>query len=136
MLYLDTSVLVPLFQEDLHSPRTLAWMETVPAFVLSSWTVAEFSSALAVRSRMRQLSDPDRWHLETQLDQWLTARRVLNVLDQDVVEARQLVRRDIRLRAPDALHIAIARRGECELATLDQDMAAAATRLGLPVITP
>ena len=135
-LYLDTSVLVSLFQEDRHTPRTLAWVETVQTFVLSSWTATEFSSALAVKSRMRHLEDQDRRDLEMQLDHWLSTRLVLSVLDRDVVEARQLVRHDMRLRAPDALHIAIARRNECELATLDQDMAAAATRLGLVVVTP
>ncbi len=73
-VYLDTSVLVSLFQKGEHTERASAWIEGVDSFVLSSWTLTEFSSALAVRSRMRQLPDQDRREFELHLDQWLRGR--------------------------------------------------------------
>ncbi len=135
-IYLDTSVLVSLFQDDPHTGRALAWVEGVQDFVLSSWTATEFSSALAVRSRMRHLADRDRRELERQFDSWLKTRVVLSVLDADMTEARRLVREDVRLRAPDALHVAVAARHRCVMATFDADMAKVARDCGLLVVVP
>ena len=135
-VYLDTSVLMSLFQTDKHTERASAWIEGVDAFVMSSWTLTEFSSALAVKTRMRNLRDRDRREFELQLDQWLRGRVVLSVLDGDMVDARRLVRNDVRLRAPDALHIALAARHGCVVATLDEDMAAVGRDIGLTVIVP
>lgn len=135
-VYLDTSVLMSLFQTDKHTERASVWIAGVDAFVMSSWTLTEFSSALAVKTRMRNLRDRDRREFELQLDQWLRGRVVLSVLDGDMVEARRLVRNDVRLRAPDALHLALATRHGCSLATLDEDMAKVATDIGLTVIVP
>ena len=135
-VYLDTSVLVSLFQNDKHTERASAWLEGVDSFVLSSWTLTEFSSALAVRTRMRQLLDRERREFELQLDQWLRGRVILSVFDGDMLEARRLVRNDVRLRAPDGLHLAVAVRHGCILATLDEDMAKVAGDIGLTVAIP
>jgi predicted nucleic acid-binding protein len=43
---------------------------------------------------------------------------------------------DLRLRAPDALHLAIARRLDAALVTLDRRMAAAAKEFGVAVEVP
>ncbi len=135
-VYLDTSVLMSLFQTDKHTERASVWIAGVHAFVMSSWALTEFSSALAVKTRMRNLRDRDRREFELQLDQWLRGRVVLSVVDGDMVEARRLVKSDVRLRAPDALHLALAARHGCSLATLDEDMATVATDIGLTVIVP
>ena len=135
-VYLDTSVLVSLFQNDRHTERASAWIGGVDSFVLSSWALTEFSSILGARTRMRHLLDRERREFELQLDQWLRGRVVLSVLDADMVEARRLVRNDARLRAPDGLHLAIAARHGCILATLDRDMAEVAADIGLTVIAP
>lgn len=135
-VYLDTSVLMSLFQTDKHTERASAWIEGVDAFVMSSWTLTEFSSALALRTRIRNLRDRDRREFELQLDQWLRGRVVLSVVDGDMMEARRLVKNDVRLRAPDALHIALAARHGCVVATLDEDMAAVGRDIGLTVIVP
>jgi len=135
-VYLDTSVLIPLFHTDKHTERASAWIEGVDDFVISSWTLTEFSTALAVKTRMRNLPDRDRREFELQLDQWVRGRVVLSVLDGDMWEARRLVRNDVRLRAPDGLHLALAARHGCSLATLDENMAKVATDIGLTVIVP
>jgi len=135
-VYLDTSVLMSLFQTDKHTERASVWIAGVDAFVMSSWALTEFSSALAVKTRMRNLRDRDRREFELQLDQWLRGRVVLSVVDGDMVEARRLVKNDVRLRPPDALHLALAAGQGCSLATLDEDMATVATDIGLTVIVP
>jgi uncharacterized protein len=51
--------------------------------------------------------------------------------------ANTYVRRfKLKLRAPDALHAAICRRLELQLATLDRRLAAAARALGINVVVP
>lgn len=82
-----------LFQTDKHTERASVWIAGVDAFVMSSWALTEFSSALAVKTRMRNLRDRDRREFELQLDQWLRGRVVLSVVDGDMVEARRLVKK-------------------------------------------
>ena len=135
-VYLDTSVLVSLFHTDKHTQRTSTWIADIDDFVLSSWALAEFSSALAIKVRMRHLLDKERRSFERVLDQWLTGRIVLPVADGDIVESRAMIKADTRLRAPDAVHLAIAARHGCVVATLDEDMAAVARDIGLDVVIP
>lgn len=134
--YLDTSVLVSMFSNDVHTTRVTRWLQGKPEIVLSLWALTEFSSALAVQSRMRKLEDRTRRALEIQVDGWLPSRTVLSVQESDLIEARTLVRGDVRLRAADALHIAIVIRHGGALATLDADMAAVASDLGVEVVIP
>lgn len=135
-VYLNTSVLVSLLHEDNHTVRVLEWAGGVDALVLSAWTATEFTSVLSMQSRMNRLIDRDRRKLELELDHWLSTRVVLDVLNVDIVAARRLVRNDVRLRAPDGVHLALAMRHGCILATLDGDMAAVARDIGLTVIVP
>ncbi|MBX3476935.1 MAG: type II toxin-antitoxin system VapC family toxin [Brevundimonas sp.] len=133
--YLDTSILVSAIHLDDHSSRVTAWLASTDV-IWSRWALTEISSALAVQVRMGRLADKARRGLEIRLDAWLGGREVIDVLNEDVVLARDLVRGDVRLRAPDALHLAIALREGLPLATLDRDMAAAARDAGLVVLTP
>jgi predicted nucleic acid-binding protein len=135
-VYLDASVLFSVFHEDVHSERVTAWLAGLDDFAFSRWTVAEVSSALGVQIRARRLTADDRLELERELDRWLAGRPVCVLLDADVLQARQLVRDDMRLRTPDALHVAVALRNGYQLATLDVDMAAAARSLGIEVVVP
>jgi len=133
LIYLDTSVVVPLFLEDVHSPRVATWIGGVDEpVVVSTWTVAEFSSAAAGQERMGQITLADRQDAEAAFDGWLVAVDSTAVVGTDLATARQLIRSDrVRLRTPDALHVAIALRLGCRLATLDQNMARAGADLGL-----
>jgi predicted nucleic acid-binding protein len=85
---------------------------------------------------MRHLLDEERRSFERVFDQWLKGRIVLSVVDGDIVESRAMLRADTRLRAPDAVHLAIAARHGCVVATLDEDMAAVGRDIGLTVIAP
>lgn len=135
-IYLDTSVLLPAFQEDGHSERVSDWMARLETFAFSRWTLAEISSALGIQVRKRRLSAQARREIEFELDGWLVGRPVCALVDADLVQARRLLRDDVRLRTPDALHLALVLRHGYRLATLDEDMADAARTLGLEVLVP
>ena len=133
MIYLDTSVVVSVFLPDVHSSRVAAWLRTLAeAPTLSHWTVTEFSSAAAIQERMGQIDRDQRMLAERDLYAWLLALEQTPVLRADFELARDLVSYGpSKLRAPDALHVAIARRIGAPLATLDVGMLNAARDAGL-----
>jgi predicted nucleic acid-binding protein len=137
-IYLDTSVAVSLFVRDPHSARAEAWLSTAPQGVtLSAWTVAEFSSALAGRERMGQTTPTDRAAAERSFELWFaTFGHDAPIQGRDFDFVRELIRHDrVRLRTPDALHLAIAHRIGARLATLDTSLAAAALAIGVALET-
>jgi uncharacterized protein len=134
--YLDASALFSQFMIDVHTPRLMGWLAGAQdRIVLSEWTLAEFSSALAVAQRMGRLSSDQRQRIDLTVDAWLVDRKPpYAVLTGDGLEARRFIRGSVRpLRAGDALHLAIAQRLGFSIVTFDNRMAAAATDLGIPV---
>jgi predicted nucleic acid-binding protein len=72
------------------------------------------------------------------LDSWTsTFADPISVAPSDIKTATSWVRRtDFALRAPDAIHVAAARRLDLVLVTLDSGMANAARMLGVACINP
>tara|TARA_R110002012_G_scaffold314387_2_gene527093 strand:+ start:39306 stop:39719 length:414 start_codon:yes stop_codon:yes gene_type:complete len=137
VIYLDASVVVPIFVVEATSPRLDAWLATDPDICLSQWTVAEFSSALSHHQRTGRLDPDERETAEEGLDRWLAQGvRLLDVGSDDVQAARALIRFDPLLRTPDALHVALTERFRMTLATYDQRLAASAVGIGIEVIQP
>lgn len=134
--YLDTSVLASMFAPDVHSGRLEEWLPRAAGrLALSHWTLAEFTSVLARSARVGRLTITERERTEAALDDW-TARQsaVYAVVSADVTEARELIRSGrYPLRAPDALHLVVARRRGASLATFDEAMRRAALDLGIQV---
>ncbi len=56
--YLDTSLLVPLLIREPGTPRVQAFLSAgaAKALLMSPWTITEFSSALALKRRVRSIS--------------------------------------------------------------------------------
>ena len=134
--YLDASALFAFFTSDIHTPRVVRWVAVAhDRVLLSEWTLAEFSSALAVAQRMGRFTADHRVGLELAVDTWLAPRRPpLPVIAGDGQAARQLIRGLTRpLRAADALHLVISRRLGCSLVTFDRGLRAVAADLGIPV---
>ena len=134
--YFDASVIVSLFVQDAHTSRVNRWLaERRPAVLLSSWSAAEFSSALAFRRRLGGLTAVEREQAEARFDQWLSAGvQWTEATPADFDRARRMLRLDeVILRTPDALHLAIASRTGAELATLDVRLAEACATLGVAV---
>jgi len=135
-LYLDTSAAVSFFIRDVNTAAAQAMVlaEAQPP-IITSWTAAEFSSAALIQFRREVLSKSDLDKALNDFDLWSNrVARPVPIDDGDIVQANLFVRRAAKLRAPDALHIAICVRIGARLLTFDKVMGDAARSLGLPVV--
>jgi predicted nucleic acid-binding protein len=134
--YLDASVLLPTSVKEPASAAVDAFMGAGKQDLLvSDFAAAEVASALSRLVRMGRLQESDASARLSDFDIWRAAMTAsADIRGVDVRLAYAYVRRfDLALRAPDALHIAIARRLDVSLATLDRRLAAASRELGVVV---
>lgn len=134
--YLDASVVVSLIVQDIHTGRARALAAKCERFLVSDLTTAEFSSALAIRLRTGTLADAEVRASLLLYDAWrLRSVDTADVKSTDIREADEVIRRlDNALRAPDAIHVVIARRLGAPLATFDLTMARDARALGVSLV--
>jgi predicted nucleic acid-binding protein len=135
-VYLDASVLLPTLIKERASAAVDTYLLTPgQAFLISDFAVAEVASGLSRLVRMGQLDAADALGRLDDFDAWRAAASLpVDVHAADVRLAYVYVRRfDLMLRAPDALHLAIARRLDATLVTLDRRLATAAHELGITV---
>jgi len=135
-VYLDASVLVPLFTYDPFSSRAENVLRSLASIlVVSDFAAAEFASVIARQVRIRDMTRHNARIAFSAFDSWAarTAQRV-EIEPLDVQAAEAFVRRlDLNLRAPDAINIAIAQRIGAALFTFDKRMMQNARALGTPV---
>jgi predicted nucleic acid-binding protein len=137
--YLDASVMLPILVKEPASVVVDAFMATVQQEPwVSDFAAAEVVSALSRLVRTRRLQAVDGTDCLSDFDVWRAAMtRPAEIHAADVRLADVYVRRfDLGLRAPDALHLAIARRLDATLITLDRRLAAAAREMGITVNVP
>lgn len=132
--YLDASVIMPVILKDDHSSRVFGWLETEPNIAFSLWSIAETSSALSYALRTERVTASERDEAEAALNRFLDPQRPsTTIASDDFHTVRSLLARHATLRAPDALHLAVAVREGWSLATLDHRLAAAATLENVPL---
>jgi predicted nucleic acid-binding protein len=138
MRYFDTSFLVPIFVQQAFTKRVDDVLKRQPPgqVAVSSWTLVEFSSAIARQVRMRSLDSEGVALIERAFDVYIEKSFEViapTVLDFDL--ARRFLRRyETGLRSGDALHLAIASNHRVEmLYSLDDGLLRAGRLLGLPV---
>jgi uncharacterized protein len=134
--YLDASVLLPTLIEEPGSAAVDAYLlGSGQDFLVSEFAAAEVASALSRLVRMGLLQHTDATARLADFDLWRAAMSsVVELHAADARLANAYVRRfELQLRAPDALHIAIARRLDVVLVTLDRRLANAARLLGATV---
>ena len=135
-VYLDASVLVPIFVEEPGSTRAEAFVGRAgQVLIVSDFAAAEFASAIARRRRMREVDLPSASAIFAAFDDWsASSLRRIETTSGDISIAERMLRRlDLAIRTPDALNIAIAQRAEATLVTLDQKLAHNARTLGADV---
>jgi uncharacterized protein len=134
-LYLDASALLPLFIQEARTTEAHQHL-IANVLVISDFAIAEFSSGVARRARVGEITESDATTVFAAFDAWIAnAARRESLTAGDLANATALVRRlDLGLRAPDALNIAITQRCGAQLLTFDEKMARSARALGLTVI--
>ena len=131
--YLDANVLVALDAVTARAEQFLRSRRT--ALVVGDLAAAEFASAISRRVRTREMTADIARHALSTFDAWTerAASRV-DLAPGDIATASAFLRRlDLPLRTPDAIHIAMVQRLDCELLTFDAQMSASARALGTRV---
>jgi len=112
MLYLDTSVLIPLFIPEPESDRIQRWIErqAPDALHISEWTLTEFVSALGLKVRTKDLQPDQARNAQNLLERLASQSFHVHVPTRaDYVQATAFLgEHSLGLRAGDALHLAIA----------------------------
>ena len=133
-VYLDASVLVSLFINDSQTARADRFMRARPgAVVVSDFASAEFAAVVARKSRTGELHIEERDAVLADFDTWTRHTvRMAETTPNDIATAISFLRRrDVTLRAPDAINIALSQRLGASLATFDQRMARDAEVVGV-----
>jgi predicted nucleic acid-binding protein len=135
-LYLDTSVLLPLFVVDPLNRRAETLMRQQKSVIaISDYCIAEFASAIAARVRSGEIPSRIAQIAYSQFDGWTAGKaKRTEMMAADISAAASFIRRlDLPLKTGDAIHIAVAQRLGATLATFDRQMEAGAGVLGVPV---
>jgi uncharacterized protein len=141
MIYLDTSVLVPLFVSEPESDAVRHWFarQQEADLTISDWTLTEFASAMGIKVREKGLS-ADRALKATGLMENLAMEslHVLTPTRADYTRARQmLMQHQAGLRAGDALHLAVAEgEGVEAVYSLDKRFIKAGQKLKIKTASP
>jgi uncharacterized protein len=139
MIYVDTSALVPVFLREPKSEAVIGWLESSgERLAISEWSLVEFASAAAIKVRTGQAAASLAKQATARAHQF--AQKHCTV----VVPGREEFRRaaelagdaSLKLRAGDALHLAIAASLSARgILCLDDAMIESARSLGINVIT-
>ena len=135
ILYLDTSVVVAALTSEARTSDIQRWLSQQPIddLAISEWVVAEFSAALSIKMRERQIDPKRRADALAAFARLSTGSfEVLAVLGAHFRTAARFSENYVLgLRAADALHLAVAADHGAKLCTLDKRLEKAATALGV-----
>ena len=134
MVYFDTSILVAYYVPEALSAQADARLRQASIVAISELTHTEFVSALALRHRRVELSLSDAQQIAA-----LFAKHLAEGLYQSVplsagvyrLARDYIARFGLPLKAPDALHLAVAAAERLPLVTADRQLARNAEALGI-----
>jgi len=137
LTYIDTSVWCAYCFNEPEAPEAVRWLAEaeLDRTATAPWTHAEFASAAGIKRRAKGQSAQAVARARRAFESAVAMAHSLAVADDDFLYAAELCRStSVKLRAGDALHLAVALRHNCgALASLDRDMTDAARHLGLHV---
>lgn len=137
MIYLDTSFLTPLFREEATSRKVADFVsrQSAGTLAVSKWTGVEFASLVSRDVRMGMLTAAEGRLLVDEFGSVVASSLFVfapNSYDFELA-GEYVANFATQLRAPDALHLAVAHNNGVEfVATLDEGMLSAAKRLKIP----
>ena len=134
--YIDTSYLAPYYLPEAKSDTVEKKLVKLPggSLVISPLVRAEFASLLSRKCRAKEMDEADARRTMTALDRHLGAGsfRMVSIGSRDFEQATEwIMAMKHSLRAPDAVHLAVAAREDAVLWTLDRGLARAARWIGL-----
>lgn len=139
-LYLDTSLLVAALTREAKTVSVVEWMaaQEPEELAVSDWVVTEFSAALSLKLRTRQIKLSERANALAAFVQLLAGSlSVLPISSSHFRLAARLADQEtLGLRGGDALHLALCADRGAALCTLDARLAAAGSSVGVKTVTP
>ena len=137
-LYLDTSLVVAALTREPKTLDTQAWLGNQPPaeLAISDWVVTEFSAALSIKLRTKQLDANDR---AVALAKFAAlCSESVDILPISGLQFRAAARfadqHALGLRAGDALHLAICADHGATICTLDRRLSEAGPVLGVRAV--
>ena len=138
MIYVDTSALVPVFIREPKSDAVVDWIESSgERLAISEWSLVEFASAAAIKVRTGQTEANLAKQAIARVHEFARKHCTVAVPGREEFRrAAELASDDIlKLRAGDALHLAIAASLSAQgILCLDDAMIESAKVLGISVV--
>jgi len=135
MLYLDTSLLVAALTNETETERLQRWLgqQAEDDLAISDWVVTEFSSALSIKLRAGHIEPAHRADALAMFARLTTDNFLVVPVArlQFRTAARFADQHGLRLRAGDALHLAVCADHDATLCTLDRGVSDAGSALGI-----
>jgi len=135
MLYLDTSLLVAALTNETETERMQRWLgqQAEDDLAISDWVVTEFSSALSIKLRAGHIEPAHRADALAMFARLTTDNFLVVPVArlQFRTAARFADQHRLRLRAGDALHLAVCADHGATLCTLDRRLGDAGSVLGI-----
>lgn len=138
MIYIDTSALVPVFIREPKSETVVTWIASAgERLAVSEWSLVEFASAAAIKVRSGQVAASLAKQATARVRAFAHAHcRVAVPGREEFRRAAELAGDDnLKLRAGDALHLAIAASLSARgILCLDDAMTESARLLGMNIV--
>lgn len=135
MIYVDTSVLVPMFTRETKSERVNRWYASCNEDLVSAvWCVTEFASALGIKQRSGQIDAQTAQFAWQQFERLCANDLQLVAVETSTFHRAAMLTHDAKtgLRAGDSLHLAAALVCKAtSMATLDDVLGKNALRMKL-----
>ena len=139
MIYVDTSALVPVFIREPKSEAVIGWIESSgERLAISEWSLVEFAAAAAIKVRTSQTAVNLAKQAMARVHEFAQKHFTIAVPGREEFRrASELAGNDtLKLRAGDALHLAIAASLSAQgILCLDDAMIESARSLGMNVVT-
>jgi predicted nucleic acid-binding protein len=134
VIYLDSSLLTAIFFREANAGALVGWMESVreQKLMISAWTLTEMASVGGIKRRTGAVDVATGEQALVNFQRFASGKLGLVEIEPgDFRTAAVLIATPAALRAGDALHLAVARRLNARLASIDRRLCEAADLLGI-----